>query len=145
MMQSSEMPNILLVMDEDTDESHAVHILAKYHFANQLVKLRRGRDALRLFNQVNSAADSSRVECPELIILSLEESQLIEVAQASRRDRLSDVPLILVSASKEEEDSLRKLNLPRTYCLGKPLGFFKLLEAMQKLGMFWVVLRAPPS
>lgn len=144
-MQSSEMPNILLVMDEDTDESHAVHILAKYHFANQLVKLRRGRDALRFFAQVNATADPPKPERPELIILSLEEGQLIEVAMASRKDRLSDVPLILVAASKEEEDSLRKLNLPRTYCLGKPLGFFKLLEAMQKLGMFWVVLKSPPS
>lgn len=48
------------------------------------------------------------------------------------------------SAAKEE-DSFRKLNLPRTYCLDKPLGFFKLLEAMQKSGMFRVVLGSPPS
>jgi hypothetical protein len=51
--------------------------------------------------------------------------------------------LVVVAGTREEEEQIRALKHPNTYVLGKPLGFFKLLEAMQKLGMYWLVLRAP--
>lgn len=132
-------------MDEDADGSQAVHILSKYHFANSLQRFRKGDEAIKYFNKVNFLGEWPRIEPPELIILSLDEGKAMDIATASRRDRLAPVPLVVVAGSKEEEDMIRNLNLPRTYCLCKPLGFFKLLEALQKLGMFWLVLKSPPG
>jgi hypothetical protein len=70
-------------------------------------------------------------------------ADLSEILGASRRGTLVQVPLVVVAGTREEEDQIRSRNFANTYIMGKPLGFFKLLEAMQKLGMFWLVLRSP--
>lgn len=137
-------PDILLVM-EDGEESHAVHVLGKYHFANSLKKIRRCDEAKRYFTQLNLGADRGDGKLPELIIVSQTGADLAEVLGAARRGALAQVPLVVVAGNREEEEQVRARSHANTYVIGKPLGFFKLLEAMQKLGMFWLVLRSPSS
>lgn len=134
-------PNILLVMDDDADESQVIHVFAKYRFANAVKRVRRAREALRLF----SGAEGGGVAW-ELIIFSLSDPGPMQIAPtaASLRRETGDTPLILVASTREEEDELRALNLPRTHCVARPLGFFKLLEAMQKVGMYWTVTKSQP-
>lgn len=129
-------------MDNDADEGHAHHVLAKYRFSNSLQMIRRAGEALRQFD---AWCDAPSAEVPELIILSFGHPAQLELALASRKGCLEKVPLVVLTESREAEEALRALSLPRTHCLGKPLGFFKLLEAMQKLGMHWIVLRSPPG
>jgi hypothetical protein len=143
-MPSSAPPDILLVM-EDGEEAHTVHVLAKYHFTNSLKKIRRCDEAKRHFNQLLAGIDGREGKLPELIIVSMSGADLAEVLGASRRGVLAQVPLVVVAGMREEEEQIRARNFPNTYVIGKPIGFFKLLEAMQKLGMFWVVLRSPSS
>jgi DNA-binding response OmpR family regulator len=129
-------------MDDVVDEGHARHVLAKYHFSNSLQAVRQAKESLRLFE---AWKDASQGEIPELIIMSLGHPAQLEAALASRKGSLEQVPLVILSETREAEDAVRALSLSRTYCMGKPLGFFKLLEAMQKLGMHWMVLRSPPD
>jgi hypothetical protein len=78
-----------------------------------------------------------------LIILSFWESGGVNIAFAieSRRGILKEVPLVVVTESMQEDEEIKKLGLNRTACISRPIGFFKLLEAMQKLAMRWIVLR----
>jgi two-component system response regulator len=146
MMQRSQ-PNILLVMDDDMDEGQIVHVLTKYHFSNSITRLKRVREAIKYFGESNSDGENRNQRKPELVVLSLSESVLQPVIPniESLKKEMKDIPLICVSGSREQEDAIRALNLPRTHCMGKPLGFFKLLEAMQKLGMYWLVLNSSPD
>lgn len=143
-MPLSAPPDILLVM-EDGEEAHAVHVLNKYHFANTLKKIRRCDEAKRYFTQLNTGADRGEARLPELIIVSQTGADLAEVLGAARRGALAQVPLVVVAGSRDEEELIRTRSHPNTFVMSKPLGFFKLLEALQKLGMFWVVLRSPTS
>lgn len=143
-MPSNAPPDILLIM-EDGEESHAVHLLGKYHFANSLVRIRSRDHAKQYFLQLGAALDKGEGRLPELIIVSLPGPALGEVLGASRRGAMAKAPLVVVADTRDEEDQFRSRNLPNTFVMGKPLGFFKLLEAMQKLGMYWVVLRSPTS
>jgi hypothetical protein len=143
-MPLNTTPDILLIM-EDGEESHAVHLLGKYHFANSLVRI-RGRDqAKQYFMQLNAGIGSGQGRLPELIIVAQSGTALGEILGASRRGAMAQVPLVVVADTREEEEQIRSQNLPNTFVMGKPLGFFKLLEAMQKLGMFWIVLRSPTT
>lgn len=143
-MPSPARPEILLVM-EAGEEPQAVHVLVKYHFANSLKKIRRCEEAKRYFAQINSAADRGESGLPELIITSMAGAELSAVLGSARGGAMAQVPLVVVAATREEEDYIRSLNHPNTYVIGKPLGFFKLLEAMQKLGMYWIALRSQAS
>jgi hypothetical protein len=49
-------PGILLIM-EDGEEGHAVHVLGKYHFANSLKKIRRCDEAKRYLTQLGSGGE----------------------------------------------------------------------------------------
>lgn len=143
-MPSNAPPEILLVM-EDGEEAHAVHVLGKYRFANSVRKIRRCDEARRYFTQLNTAADRGDGLLPELIIVSQTGADLAEVLGAARRGALAQVPLVVVAGTRDEEDRVRAQNHTNTFVIGKPLGFFKLLEALQKLGTYWVVLRSPES
>ena len=142
-MISADTPTLLLITDDAAEESHSAHILAKYHFANFLVKLRKPGDALKYFAACNARESGDPEPLPELIILSLRESGRINLGPVleSRRGALAAIPLIVVVESPEEEGEVRRLHLPNAVCVSRPIGFFKLLEAMQKLEMRWIVLK----
>lgn len=129
--------------DDAVEESHTAHILSKYHFTNHLVRLRSSREASKYFMSFNSSEPGNPDEIPELLILGMGESSSSNriLAIESRIGALKEIPLIIVANQREEEESIRKLNLPNVSCFTKPTGFFKLLESMQKLGMRWIVLR----
>lgn len=137
-------PDILLIM-EDGEEAHAVHVLGKYHFANTLKTIRRRDQARQYFLQLNAALDKGEGRLPELIIVGLPGADLTDVLGSSRRGALAQVPVVAVADTRDEEEQVRARAFPNTYVIGKPLGFFKLLEAMQKLGMYWIALRSPAS
>lgn len=143
MITAPEKPIILLITDDAAEESHSAHILAKYHFDNFLVKLRKSTDAIKYFRVCASPEIGAAESLPELIILGLREGGRIQQApiMESRRGSLVAIPLIVIAESREEEEEIRRLQLPNTTTVTRPIGFFKLLEAMQKLEMRWIVLR----
>lgn len=137
-------PQILLVMDDDVDHSQAMHILTKYRFANSVLRLRRPLDLSRYLEDPGGPADGRR-ESPEMIIFSAGDADIGQFCSSAAfvRTLTREVPLIVVAHSVEAERALAGFKLAMTYVLGKPLGFFKLLEAMQKLGLYWTVRRTP--
>jgi hypothetical protein len=65
----------------------------------------------------------------------------LAVALESRTGVLAKVPLILAVDADADAAAIRNSHLAKTCCISRPVGFFKLLEAMQKLGMRWIVLK----
>jgi CheY-like chemotaxis protein len=147
MMASDENPKILLITDESTDESNASHILGKYRFANSLVKLHGTRDALIYFTACNTPGKAPAGPYPELILIGIRDMgpSGLALLRESRRGPLADVPLIVLVDSREKEAEFQRLDLPLSACVSRPIGFFKLLEAMQKLRMRWIVLKPQPA
>ena len=142
-MAPSEKPSLLLVTDDPSEESHTSHILGKYHFDNFLVKLRKPDETMKYFLACNAAGNRGSEPLPELIIYSLRNSGKLNLPpiQESRRGALGEIPLIVVVESPSEEEEIKRLQLPNTAFVSRPVGFFKLLEAMQKMEMRWIVLR----
>ena len=52
-MMPGPQPEILLVMDDDTDEGQIVHVMTKYHFSNSITRMKRVRDAIKYFSESN--------------------------------------------------------------------------------------------
>ncbi len=142
-MASSEKPIILLITDDPSEESHTSHILGKYHFDNLLVKLRKSDETMKYFRASNAEGNKGPEPLPELIIYGLRNSGKLDLTpvQESRRGALVGIPLIIVVESPSEEEEIKRLQLPNTAFVSRPVGFFKLLEAMQKMEMRWIVLK----
>lgn len=146
-LQKSQ-PTILLVEDDTNDEALALRILAKYHIWNEVVVARDGSDAWNYIAgtgpyEGRSASDDLQLVLINWNIAAIGATELIHRMRATPSAR--HIPAVIMIQTKDEEDLIRGHNLDLTYPIAKPLGFFKLLEALQKLGVYWIVLSRPPS
>lgn len=84
---------------------------------------------------------------PEMVLLSYSQprGQAFEVVGRLRAlPGMENVPIALCCRTAEEERQARDCNLPRVASLSKPIGFFKLLECIQRMDMHWLVFAEKP-
>lgn len=140
---------ILLVEDNPTDEKLTLRAFKKCHVANEVVVVRDGEEALEyLLGSGRHAAPNTPVP-PAVILLDLKLPRVdgLEVLRRIRSDeRTKLLPVVVLTASKQEEDVLRSYSLGANAYVRKPLDFAQFLEAANTLGVFWLLLnQLPPA
>lgn len=125
----------------EDDEAQTMRVLSKYHIWNDVVCVRSGAEALRYLQ-------GSGAQVPEVVLMAaaLPDMSGTSLVQEMRKSpSLAEVPVVMLANTKQEEEVLRGENLPGSYAITKPVGFFKILEALQKIGVYWVVYRRQPA
>lgn len=134
---------ILLVEDNADDELLTVRAFKKSKIANEVVVVRDGVEALDwLFGTGDHAGRDLDVD-PQIILLDLKLPRLdgLEVLRRIRAEpRTALLPVIIMTSSKEEEDVLRSYELGANSYVRKPVEFDRFVEAVQSLGLYWLVL-----
>lgn len=141
-------PVILMVEDDGNDEALALRVLTKYRIWNQVEVARDGAEAWDYLSGTGKYAGRDPRQVPQLILLdsTLPKLGAVELVHRIRSTpTFRRIPLVILTPTKEEEDTIRRQNLEGTFPISKPFGFFKLLEALQKLGVYWIVLSEPPT
>jgi CheY-like chemotaxis protein len=59
-------------------------------------------------------------------------------------ERTKLLPVIVLTASREEEDILRSYSLGANAYVRKPVEFADFAQAAKTLGLFWLLLNEPP-
>ncbi len=68
----------------------------------------------------------------------------LEVLRRIRADqRTSVLPVVVLTASKEDEDVARSYSLGANAYVRKPVDFTEFAEAVKTLGLFWLLLNEP--
>ncbi|HVJ87803.1 MAG TPA: response regulator [Caulifigura sp.] len=137
---------ILLVEDNPKDLELTLLALEKSNLANEVVTVRDGVEALDyLFRREQFA---SRPEGnPAVILLDLKLPRIdgLQVLETIKADaNLRAVPVVMLTASREEKDLVRSYSLGVNAYVVKPVAFKDFLDAIQDLGVFWAVLNEPP-
>jgi two-component system response regulator len=87
-------------------------------------------------------------EVPALILLDLKLPRVsgLDVLRQIRADeRTSRVPVVILTTSKEEQDVAQSYDLRANSYIRKPVDFTKFVEAIQHIGLYWLVMNeAPP-
>jgi two-component system response regulator len=65
--------------------------------------------------------------------------QRIRANQQTRRQ-----PVVVLTSSKEEQDLAASYDLGVNSYIRKPIDFAQLAQAVQQLGLYWLVLNEPP-
>jgi two-component system response regulator len=139
---------ILLVEDNASDEKLTLLAFKDCGVANEVVVMRDGAAALDyLFATGEHGARAPRI-MPTVVLLDLKLPKIdgLEVLRRIRADeRTKLLPVVILTASREDEDVLQGYALGANAYIRKPVGFAEFAKAAGTLGLFWLLLneRAP--
>ena len=138
--------SILLVEDNPKDEALTLRALRKSNILNKVDVVRDGAEALDYL--LGSPPDTAGVKAlPQLILLDLKLPKIdgLEVLRRIRDDeRTQLLPVVILTTSTEESDRLEGYRLGANSYVRKPVDFSKFAEAVNQLGLYWLVLNEPP-
>ena len=141
---------ILLVEDNTADLELAMRALKKNHLANRVVVVTDGEEALDFIFARGRYSDRHVENAPKVILLDLKLPKVngLEVLRAIKNDpRTKAFPVVILTSSKEESDIVESYQLGVNSYIVKPVVFDKFVEAVNNLGMYWLLLnqRPPPQ
>jgi two-component system, response regulator len=137
---------ILLVEDNATDEKLTLLAFKKCGIANEIVVVRDGAAALDYLFGTGAYANRDLTALPAVVLLDLKLPKVdgLEVLRRMRADeRARFVPVVVLTASREEEDVLRSYALGANAYVRKPVEFAEFAEVAKTLGLFWLLLNEP--
>jgi two-component system response regulator len=141
---SMKPKKILLVEDNPSDQDLTKRALAQSQITNELVIAEDGQEALDcLFG--SGAGDPP--DPPAMILLDLKLPKVggLDVLRRIRADaRTKRIPIVVLTTSSEETDITAAYDLGVNSYIRKPVDFKKFVDAIQQLGLYWLVLNEPP-
>lgn len=142
----ADLRPILLVEDNPKDIELTLAALARCQLANPIVVVRDGAEALDyLYERGKHAARGVGFPTVVLLDLKLPKVDGLEVLAALKRDPdRRQIPVVMLTSSREESDLVRSYELGVNAFVVKPVDFNAFFEAIRDLGMFWAVLNEPP-
>ena len=139
---------ILVVEDNASDEKLTLLAFRDCGVANEVVVVRDGAEALDYLFATGKHATRDGRTMPRVVLLDLKLPRIdgLEVLRRIRADsRTKLLPVVILTASKEEEDVVRGYSLGANAYVRKPVDFAEFARAAGTLGLFWLLLneRAP--
>jgi CheY-like chemotaxis protein len=137
---------ILLVEDNSSDEKLTVVAFKKCGVGNEVVVVRDGADALDYLFATGKYEGRDASVLPSVMLLDLKLPRIggLEVLRRVRADeRTRLLPVVVLTASNEDEDVIRSYDLGANAYVRKPVDFSEFAEAAKTLGLFWLLLNQP--
>ncbi len=139
---------ILLVEDNPDDVELTIRAFSKTNITNPVITVDDGVKALDyLFRRGDFAGDSAE-PLPAVVLLDLKLPRMngLEVLKEIRKnDRTKLLPVVVLTSSLEDQDLISSyLNGANSY-IRKPVDFNKFTEAVQQLGLYWLLLNEFPK
>lgn len=138
---------ILLVEDNPSDVALTQRALVKSRIANEMIVVEDGQEALDYLFAGGQYAGRDVSDLPSVVLLDLKLPRVsgLDVLRQIRADeRTSRIPVVILTTSQEEHDIAQSYELHANSYIRKPVDFTKFVEAIQHMGMYWLVLNEPP-
>lgn len=142
----SLLKRILLAEDNVQDIELTLAALGEYNLANEVVVARDGAEALDYLYRRGAYAERAE-SLPVVVLLDLKMPKVdgLEVLKRMKSDPvLKQVPVVMITSSREEQDLVRSYELGVNAYVVKPVDFQKFVESIKQVGFFWAVINEPP-
>ena len=151
MQDKHKIPITILICDDDEDDRMLTQqALEDAHVSNSIRFVTDGEQLLDyLYQRGKFAGETGLAPRPGLILLDLNMPKMDgrEALKAIKEDEtLRDIPIVVLSTSRLDEDIIRSYQLGVNSFITKPVTFSGLVEAMNVLGRYWLeIVELPPS
>ena len=138
-----ESKKLLLVEDNENDVELTKRALKKSHILNELIVANDGVEALNYFFGEEGKSGCSIEDLPVVILLDLKLPRVdgLEVLRRLRaNEKTKLIPVVVLTSSNEQKDVINSYGLGANSFIRKPVKFNDFAEAIQQLGLYWLVL-----
>lgn len=137
---------LLLIEDNANDAALTLRALNRHNLANRVVHVRDGQAALD-FLLGKGAQTGHPPHLPRLVLLDLKLPK-VDGLSVLRRIRaeptLANVPVVVLTSSREQHDVVACYRLGINSFLVKPVEFEAFSDVVARLGFYWLLLNQPP-
>ena len=137
---------ILLVEDNPRDAELTIRALKRKNLANHLYHVEDGVEALDFLFGRGKYSGRNLDEPPKVVLLDLKLPRVdgLEVLSAMKSDdRTRTIPVVIVTSSAEDPDMKKAYQLGANSYVIKPVQFDSFIEAMVKVGIYWLMVNHP--
>jgi len=143
--QIYEPIDILLVEDNPGDARLAKEALKESKIHNQLSIVSDGEEALEFLYKKGKF---HKAITPDLILLDLnlpkiDGRQVLE--RIKNDDNLKQIPVVILTTSRDEEDILKSYKLHANCYISKPLDLNQFIKVVKSIEDFWLSIVKLPS
>jgi CheY-like chemotaxis protein len=136
---------ILLVEDSKGDVGLIEEVFEEAKIRNNLHIAEDGEEAILFLNNEGQFSDAPR---PDIILLDLnlpkkDGREVLEEVKGD--DNLKNIPIVVLTTSKAEEDILRSYNLHANAYITKPVNFDQFIKVVKSIEDFWLEVVKLPS
>jgi CheY-like chemotaxis protein len=131
---------VLLTDDDEEDLQMTVDALRESRLGNDMRTTRDGEELMDYLFRRGHYADPSEAPVPGLILLDLnmpKKDGREALAEIKAHPDLRQIPVIVLTTSKAEEDIFRSYDLGVNSFITKPVTFAGLVEAMKVVSRYW--------
>jgi CheY-like chemotaxis protein len=136
--------DVLLVEDSPEDAELTRHALQAAKIRNRVYVARDGAEALDFLHR---RGQHENAPTPDLILLDLNLPKVdgrAVLEEIKRDERLSRIPVVVVTTSQAEEDIAKSYQLHANAYVTKPIDPVAFLRAVNAIGRFWLeIVRLP--
>ena len=143
-MTVPETPDVLVVEDNPDDVELTLRALKRMHLTNPVRVARDGVEALEIL----LGDGTSRPPLPRVVLLDLKLPRVggLEVlARLREEERTRTLPVVVLTSSREEPDVRKAYALGVNSYVVKPVEFEKFVDAVGKVGQYWLLLNLPQA
>ena len=145
-MNHDDVVEVLLVEDNLRDAELTIRALKRHNLANQLFHVEDGAEALDFLFGRGKFQGRQTDASPKVVLLDLKLPKVngLEVLRLMKADPgLRTIPVVIVTSSAEDPDMQAAYELGANSYVVKPVQFEAFMEAMSKLGVYWLMLNHP--
>jgi len=138
---------ILLVEDNPADVELTLHALRNGNLSNRIQVVRDGEEALDFLFCRGAFQGRTFESPPKLVLLDLKLPKVdgLEVLRQVKQDpRTRAIPVVILTASKEEKDVVNGYQLGTNSYIQKPVDFERFRATVKQLGLYWLLVNEPP-
>ncbi len=142
--KTSHLVEILLIEDNDGDVRLTREALNEGRIRNRLNVVNDGEQALAYLRRQGGHAGAPR---PDLILLDLNLPRLDgrEVLAEIKGDpELKQIPVVVLTNSRAEQDLLRAYDLHANCFISKPVAFEEFIDVVRSIEDFWLTIVVLP-
>lgn len=142
----TDLKRILLAEDNPNDVELTLAAFEELNLANEVVVVRDGAEALDYLRCQGSYKNRDGNN-PAVVLLDLKMPKVdgLEVLrQIKSDDKLKNIPVVILTSSREEKDLVESYKLGVNAYVVKPVAFQDFIPAVKELGAFWAIINEPP-